>query len=122
MVNNCSHRVETITATDTNLVLTVSDSTNISPYERFDFYFPDFKTIRSVITGAPLPVLISVNGTNVTVYNKNFEILESDEIPRRSMGRYIVPETGTPYIVLYNTPQECNCKGNCTNCRYRIGG
>lgn len=121
-MNNCSHRVENITANTTNLILTVSDSTNISPYERFDFYFPEYKTIKSVITAEPLPVLININGTNVTANDKNGQPLESDKIPRRSMGRYIVPETGTPYVVLYNTPQECNCKGNCSNCKYRIGG
>ena len=105
-MTRCSHRVETITTTDTNVVLTVSDSTNVSPYERFDFYFPKYRTIRNVVTGAPLTVLVNVNGTNVTVYDKNAQPLQSDRVPRRSLGRYIVPETGTPYVILYNTPYD----------------
>ena len=109
---NCSHLVETITANTTNVILTVSDSTNISTRQRFDFYFPDFKSIRNVVTGDPLPVLISVNGTNVELLDKNAEPLDSDKVPRRSQGRYIEPETGTPYVILYNTPLElCNCQG-----------
>ena len=107
--NNCSHKVETITATAANVILTVSDSTNISAYERFDFYFPEYESIGNIVTGDPLPVLISVNGANVTVLDKNAEALDSDKVPRRSQGRYIVPATGTPYVILYNTPYDkCN--------------
>ena len=113
---NCSHRVENITATATNVVLTVSDSTNISSYDKFDFHIPAFKSIRSVLTGEPLPVLINVNGANISVLDKNSEPLLSDKVPRRSQGRYIVPATGAPFVILYNTPLECNCK--C--CKYKV--
>ena len=107
MSKNCSHRVETITATATNVVLTVSDSTNISNYDDFDFYFPKFRTIRSVVTGDPLPVQINVNGVDVDVLNRFAEPLQSNRVPRRSCGTYIVPETGDPYVILHNTP-FCN--------------
>lgn len=112
---NCSHKVENITTTETNVVLTVTDSTNISSLDKFSFYFPRYKTIGSVVTGEPLPVLISVNGANVPVYDKNYQALLSDKIPRRSQGRYIVPDTGSAYVILYNTPLECIC--NCCKCR-----
>lgn len=109
MVNNCTHRVETITATATNVVLTVSDSTNVSPYEKFNFYFPKFRNIRNVVIGAPLTVLINVNGVDVAVLDKNAQPLQSDRVPRRSLGRYIVPDGATPYVILYNTPYDvCN--------------
>ena len=103
MKNYC-HRVETITATATNVVLTVTDSTNISEYEQFDFYFPNFRTIRSVVTGDPLPVQINVNGVDINVLNRFAEPLQSNRVPRRSQGTYIVPATGAPYVILHNTP------------------
>lgn len=104
MSKNCSHRVETITATATNVVLTVSDSTNISNYDNFDFYFPKYRAIRDVVTGDPLPVQINVNGVDVDVLNRFAEPLQSNRVPRRSQGTYIVPETGDPYVILHNTP------------------
>ena len=106
MNNRCSHRVENVTATAANVILTVSESTNISPFERFDFYFPQCEGIGNIVTGEPLPVLISVNGANITVLDKNGLPLDSDKVPRRSQGRYIVPDAGTPYVILYNTPYD----------------
>ena len=105
--NQCSHKVELITATATNLVLTVTNSTNISNYEPFNFYFPCFRSISSVVTGDPLPVQINVNGVAVSVYNRFAEPLQSNRVPRRSKGTYIVPTTGDPYVILHNTP-FCN--------------
>ena len=35
--NKTCHKVETVTATDANVVLTVSDSTNISSLDCFNF-------------------------------------------------------------------------------------
>lgn len=104
MYKNCSHRVETITATATNVVLTVSDSTNVSAYDDFDFYFPKYRSIRDVVTGDPLPVQINVNGVDVDVLNRFAEPLQSNRVPRRSQGTYIVPATGDPYVILHNTP------------------
>ena len=105
--NKCSHRVETITATATNLVLTVSESTNISNYEQFNFYFPCYRSIGAVVTTNPLQVQVNINGVVVDVLNRFGEPLLSNRVPRRSKGTYIVPETGDPYLILHNTP-FCN--------------
>ncbi len=107
--NRLNHRVYNITSNGTNLILSVSNSTNIGENERFVFYFPQCgKKIRNVITGAPLPVLVTVNGVNVQVLDSNQEALLSNNVPRRSDGRYIVPETGEPYIQLFY-PDEVWC-------------
>lgn len=102
---NCRklHRVFDVTATDTNLVLSVSNSTNIGDNERFKFYFPKSlkHAIGAVITGAPLPVLVNVNGVNVQLIDSNQQAVLSNRVPIRSDGRYIVPETGEPYIQLF---------------------
>lgn len=112
-MKNCLnlHRVFDISATATNLVLTVSNSTNIGNGERFKFYFPrcGAQRISDVITGTPLPVLINVNGTNVQLINANRQAVLSNRVPRRSDGRYIVPATGEPYVQLYNS-SACNCR------------
>ena len=100
--NRFDHRVYNITSNGTNLILSVSNSTNIGANERFVFYFPRCsKTIKSVVTGAPLPVLVNVNGANVQVLDSNEQAVLSYNVPRRSDGRYIVPETGEPYIQLF---------------------
>lgn len=97
-----NHKVYNITSTATNLILFVSHSTNIGNGERFIFYFPQCgKKIRNVITGAPLPVLVNVNGVNVQVIDSNGQAILSNDVPRRSDGRYIVPDTGAPYIQLF---------------------
>jgi len=103
-MKNFTHRVETISATATNVVLTVSDGTNISDYEPFNFYFPCYQSIRSVVVGDPLLVQINVNGVAVDVLNRFGQPLESNRVPRRSKGTYVVPETGDPYVILHNTP------------------
>lgn len=106
-----AHRVFEVTATDTNLVLFVSNSTNIGNGERFTFYFPKCKrgAIGAVITGAPLPTLININGVNVQLIDSNNQAVDSNEIPRRSDGVYIVPTTGEPFVKLfYQQCKKCN--------------
>ena len=101
--NKRNHIVYNITSNDTNLILSVSNSTNIGDNERFVFYFPNCRrqTIRSVITGEPLPVLVNVNGVNVQLIDSNGQAVLSNRVPRRADGRYIVPETGEPFIQLF---------------------
>ena len=106
-MKNCTHRIETVTASATNVVLTATESTNISDYEEFNFYFPCYRSIQNVVVGEPLPVQININGTVVDVENRFGQPLLSNRVPRRSKGTYVVPETGDPYLILHNTP-FCN--------------
>lgn len=107
--NNFKHVLERITLTDTNVVLTVSNSTNIGNLEIFELAVPCNKSIKDAVTGSPLPVLINVNGEDVALYNKNSIQIKSNHVPRRSKGSYVVSATGTPYVILYTTPV---CKAN----------
>jgi hypothetical protein len=98
----CSHRVINITTDGTNLILTVSNSTNVGNNERFKFYFPRCsQRISNVITGAPLPVLVNVNGANVQLIDSYGRAVLSNRIPRRADGQYVVPTTGEPFVRLY---------------------
>ena len=99
--------VETITTTDTNVVLTASNATNISSLECINFGVPYDKNVSDVVTGSPLPVQITVNGTAVSLFNKYSLPILSNRVPRRSRGAYVA-EGGTPYVILFDTP-HCKC-------------
>ena len=100
--------VETATATDTNVALAVTNSTNISSLECLNFGVPCNVNISNVVTGAPLPVQIIINGTAVSLLNKYSLPILSNRVPRRAKGAYVVPDGGTPYVVLFTTPC-CKC-------------
>lgn len=93
----------------TSLTLTVTNSTNISNGDLFIFRCP--VTVRDNITGAPVPVFVSLNGSTTATPIKNkfgIQIL-SDRVPKRAFGYYVVPpttgeETASPYVILVNTP------------------
>lgn len=109
MTCNCNpnfHKTLTLTQTATNLVATVSNGTNVSSLDYFELVL--CQNPNAVITGDPLPYQINVNGTNVSLLNKYSLPIYSDRLkPRkRYFGSYVAPETGTPYVILWNTP-EC---------------
>ena len=109
MTCNCNpnfHKTLTLTQTATNLVATLSNSTNISSLDYFEVIVcqnPD-----NVITGNPLPYQFTINGTPVEVRNKYSLPIYSDRLKtrKRYYGSYVAPATGDPYVILWNTP---NC-------------
>lgn len=100
------HRVTEVTVSDTNVVLTVTDSNNIGSLERFNLICK--KPISALITGSPLPVQINVNGVTANVKNSFGLPLMSNVVPwGLTYGRYVLDETGetpTSYVIL-NTPK-----------------
>lgn len=108
--NNKIHCLETVTVTDTNVVLTVTNSTNISSLECF-YFNTGCKCISDFVTVSPFPVQITVNGTAVALLNKYSLPILSNRVPRRAKGAYVVPDGGTPYVILFTTPCcKCNAK------------
>lgn len=103
MCNNFTHYVESVTATVANVVLTVSNDTNISSLECFNLV-TGCRRISDVVVGAPLPVQVTVNGVAVDLLNRYALPVLSNRVPRRSLGTYVVPETGDPYVILHTTP------------------
>ena len=108
---NCNHNihyVQNVTTTETNVALTVTNSTNISSLDCFELVV--CKNIGSNVTGAPLPVQIVVNGTAVSLLNKYSLPVLSDKLPCRCKycGAYVAEGTTTPYVILFNTP-KCKC-------------
>lgn len=107
MCNRCqcnnNHYLEAVAATTTNVVLTVSNATNISSLEPFNIITGN-RRISETVTGAPLPVQVTVNGTAVDLRNRFALPILSNRVPQRSKGTYVVPTTGDPYVILYTTP------------------
>lgn len=104
---NCNpnfHKTLSLTQTATNLVATLSNSTNISNLDYFEVVL--CQCPNTVITGEPLPYQFTVNGTPVNVLNKYSLPIYSDRLkPRkRYYGSYVTPATGDPYVILWNTP------------------
>lgn len=108
---NCkkaTHCLERVTTTDANVVLTVSNSDNISSLDCFNLVIGCCKSVSDVVTGAPLPVQIIVNGTAVSLLNKYSLPILSNRVPRRSRGAYVAEGAATPYVILFDTP-KCRC-------------
>ena len=109
MTCNCNpnfHKTLTLTQTVTNLVATVSNATNISNLDYFELVL--CQNPNTVITGDPLPYLLTINGRNIELKNKYGLPVYSDRLKtrKRYYGAYVVPATGEPFVILWNTP---NC-------------
>lgn len=105
---NVNHYVKNTTASATNVILEVSDSTNISTKDCFNIVV--CKNIGECVTGTPMPVQVNVNGEAVNLLNKYALPVLSDKLPCRNKycGAYVVPTTGAPYVILFSTP-KCKC-------------
>lgn len=100
--NNDTHRVLTVTYSGTEIILTATDTTNIGNLERFNLAC--YKPISSLVTGSPVPVFITVNGTNIPIKNAFGLPLLSNVVPLgKTCGRYVVDTSGTTpetYVIL----------------------
>ena len=98
------HKVTSLTATATTVNMTITNNTNVSDLDCFELVLcvnPD-----SVVTGDPLPYTITVNGVAVNLLNKYSLPIYTSRLRTRKLykGAYVVPETGAPYVILFNTP------------------
>ena len=103
--SNNFHRVTLVTVSDTSVVLTVTDSTNIGSLERFNLICR--KPVSSLVATSPVPVSIIVNGNTIPVKNAFGLPLMSNLVPfGLTLGRFVIEgtgETATSYVIL-NTP------------------
>lgn len=103
---NCSnvHSVIAITDNTTSIDLTVSNSTDIGNLQPFIL----IRNKNVSVPTAPVPVTVNVNGASVELQNKYGIQIQSNRLPRRAVGAYVVPATGDPYVILFTTPY-CRC-------------
>lgn len=107
--NNTAQYIQNVTTTETNVSLTVTNSTNISSLDNICLIVN--KNIGANVTGAPLPVQVVINGTAVNLLNKYSLPVLSDKLPcrQRYCGAYVAEGTTTPYVILFDTPKyKCN--------------
>ena len=109
MINCCNtfHKSTALTVTGGNLVITVTNSTNIASLDDFEFVL--CQKPSTVVTTAPIPIQITINGTAVSLLNKYSLPIYSNRlcVRKKYYGSYVVPATGSPFIILWNTP-DCS--------------
>lgn len=101
MVCNCSkfHRATNLT---TGGLLTVTNPNNISTFDEFDLIL--CLNPNNVITGAPVPYTVTVNGTAIPVLDIWGYPIRTDRLCPRKLyhGRYIAGTGITTHITLTN--------------------
>lgn len=104
--NQFTHRVTSITAGTDNVVLTVTDNTNIGNGEPFVMLISRRKSMT--IPAAPLPVVVTLNGVSVPVLDSNAQQVQSNNIPLKSFGTVITTSNSTttvaPYLIIQKIP------------------
>lgn len=103
---NCNpnfHKSVSLTATGT---ITVTNPNNVSNLDPFIFVLTTNPS--NIITGAPVNLSVVINGGEVPIHNRLGLPISSDRLRVRKSyyGYYVVPTTGTPYVIFLNTP--CN--------------
>lgn len=103
---NCNPNFHVATALTAAGVLTVTNPTNVANLDPFVFVLG--VNPNNIITGAPVNYTLTINGATADLLNRYGLPISSDRLlpRRRYLGRYIVPATGTPYVILLDTP--CN--------------
>lgn len=100
----CNPNLHKSVSLDATGLLTVTNPTNIANLMPFDLVLctnPD-----PIITGAPVNYTITINGATAELKNRFGLPISTDHLRTRRVyhGRYIVPTTGTPYVILLDTP------------------
>lgn len=102
--NSFQHRVTALTQGSASVEMTVTNNTNVSSLD----YFELFLTVNpnSVVTGAPLPYTITINGTAaIPVLNKYALPIYSNRLKmrKRYYGRFVTSGSNS-WVILVNTP------------------
>lgn len=101
---NCDCNLHRATSMTTGGLLTVTNSNNIANLMPFDLVL--CLNPNAVILGAPVDFTLTVNGSTAELKNRLGLPINTDHLQsrKRYKGYYVVPETGTPYVILLNTP------------------
>lgn len=106
---NCNphfHKVTSLTASETAVNMTVTNNTNISDLECMEIVL--CVCPNTVVTGAPLPYTMTINGVEVPVYNRYSLPLRTNRMQTRKVyhGAYVSTGADSGYVILFDTP-EC---------------
>jgi len=110
---NCNPNFHKVTAlasvgetTQTGVLMTVTNDTNIASLDYFELVL--CTNPGGVVTGAPVPYTIEINGAAVALNNKYGLPIYTNRLHtrKRYYGSYVVPSEGDPYVILWNTPDN----------------
>lgn len=101
--NNNFHRAVSVTYSGTNVEIEFTDSDDIGTKEPFNIIV--CKAVSSLVTGAPVPVVTTINGVaNIPLRDRFGLPLMSNKVPKgTTCGTYIVNNSGTTpdvYVIL----------------------
>jgi len=94
------------TALSSDGLLTITNNANIGNFEPFDLRLKE--NLTTVITAEPVLYQVIVNGTAIYLKSIWGTYIPTNRLRARVTykGRYIVPATGDPYVVLTNFPVQ----------------
>lgn len=99
------HKVTSLEATADDVVMSITNSTNLSSLDFFDLVL--CVNPNTVVTGAPLPYKILVNGEEVGLYNKYSLPIYTNRLHTRKRyhGAYVSEPDSGSYVILWDTPK-----------------
>lgn len=105
-MSNCDprfHKTTGLTASATAVNMTVTNSTNIASLDCFKLVLCECP--NSIITGAPLPYTITINGSTAQLYNKYRLPVYTNRLKPRKVYRGAYVNNGTDaWVILFDTP------------------
>lgn len=92
---------------DTSLTIATTDSTNIVSKQPFCFVLR--QRVSDVVTGAPVPVFLTVNGASANLYDKYHLPVTSDQLKCRTIYKGWYVSNGTDAWVELKDFPFCGC-------------
>ena len=93
----------------TSLTIATTNSTNIVSKQPFCFALKE--RVSNVVTGSPVSVFLTVNGTSANLYDKYHLPVTSDQLTCRTLFKgWYVNDGVNAWVELKDFPQ-CNCRG-----------
>lgn len=93
----------------TSLTIATTNSTNIKSLQPFCFVLRCQDNPDSTVTGSPVPVIMTVNGTAANLYNKYHLPVTSDKLKRRKLYEGWYVNNGTDAWVELKDFPKCKC-------------
>ena len=108
--NNCKnfHLSTNLTyVAGTSLTVATTNSTNITTKQPFCFVIR--QKVSDTVTGTPVPVIMTVNGTAANLYNKYHLPMMSDKLHCRTLYKGWYVNNGTDAWVELKDIPKCEC-------------
>lgn len=103
MTCNCFHKTTALTASETAVNMTMTNPNNISSLDDFNFIL--CQNLSGVVTGAPLPLTVTINGSTAQVYNMYHLPIYSNRLQTRKPYYATYVNNGTDaWLEVHNTP------------------